>query len=677
MAAVWGRGVEEAEMARTTPHVEQATLTLGLPGAEQAIAVGSPAWFTWLSTATAFTFACPEGTFTARRERASSGRGGWYWRAEQRRGGVRRRAYLGKAEELTLAQLHAVAATLASADAQSYTPARRLAEAAAPVDAVQALAALPTGTATFLFTDIESSTQLWEQHPQAMRAALARHDILMRQAIDAHSGAVFKTVGDSVYAAFSRAPDALAAALAAQRALHQEAWDLPTPLRVRMALHTGAAEPQGGDYVGPPLNRLARLLTLGHGGRILLSRATHDLVADDLPSQTSLRALGDYHLKDLTRPEPIYQCLSADLPADFPPLRASEPDTGGVRKPGIPLLATKLYIPRARPTLLLRPRLLARLDASLAGGRYTLLSAPAGAGKTSLLATWLARVGRPVAWLALDEHDHDAHQLLRYLIAALQIVAPSCGRTALAWLDAPPSPPPETILTPLVNDLAALPAPCLLVLDDYHLVRAPAIHAVLAFLLDHLPPAVHLVIATREDPPLPLPRLRARGQLTEVRAADLRFTPEEAAAFMDTSMGLHLPEEQWRRWPGAPRAGRPGCSWPASRYATGPTRRHSWRPSPAATGWWPTTWRPRCSTASQLRCGASCWRVACSTGYARRYATPCWPATAKRQTPRPPPATARRSWRNWSGPTCSWCRWTTSGAGIATTTCSPTCCAPG
>jgi LuxR family maltose regulon positive regulatory protein len=146
-----------------------------------------------------------------------------------------------------------------------------------------------------------------------------------------------------------------------------------------------------------------------------------------------------------------------------------------------------------------------------------------------------------VAWLSLDERDQDVHQLLRYLIAAFQIVAPACGRAALAGLESPTPPPPETILIALVNDLAALSAPCLLVLDDYHLLHAPDIHAAVAFLLEHLPPEVHLVLATREDPPLPLPRLRARGQLVEVRDADLRFTAEEAAAFLDTSLGLHLP----------------------------------------------------------------------------------------------------------------------------------------
>jgi hypothetical protein len=129
-------------------------------------------------------------------------------------------------------------------------------------------------------------------------------------------------------------------------------------------------------------------------------------------------------------------------------------------------------------------------------------------------------------------------------VAALQTCAPSLGHAALGWLDGPPPlPRPELVLTDLLNDLAALPQACLLVLDDYHLVRATAIHRAVAFLLDHVPPTVHLVIATREDPPLPLPRLRARGHLTEIRAADPNFTPEEAAHFLGDSMGLHLADE--------------------------------------------------------------------------------------------------------------------------------------
>ncbi len=208
------------------------------------------------------------------------------------------------------------------------------------------------------------------------------------------------------------------------------------------------------------------------------------------------------------------------------------------------LLATKLFVPRARPDLVPRPRLLALLDEGLHDGRCSLLSAPAGAGKTSLLATWVASVARPVAWLALDERDQEVHQVLRYLVASLQTITPTCGRTALALLDAPPTAPPEIVLTSLLNDVAALPKPSLLVVDDYHMVRAPAVHAAIEFLVDHLPPMLYLVIATREDPPLALPRLRASRQMIEVRAADLSFNIEEASILLGTGMGLALTEQQ-------------------------------------------------------------------------------------------------------------------------------------
>jgi LuxR family transcriptional regulator, maltose regulon positive regulatory protein len=227
-----------------------------------------------------------------------------------------------------------------------------------------------------------------------------------------------------------------------------------------------------------------------------------------------------------------------------PPAPGGAPGRMGQGAAGLPLLATKLFVPRPRPDLVPRPRLLARLGAGLDEARCSLLSAPAGAGKTSLLAAWVAGLDRPVAWLTLDERDQDLHQVLRYLVAALQTIAPACGRGALAWLDAPQPPPPEVVVTGLVNDLAALPAPGLLVLDDYHLARAPAVHAAVVFLLDHLPPTMHLVIASREDPPLPLPRLRARHQLIEVRAADLAFNVEEAAAFLGSAMGLRLEAAQ-------------------------------------------------------------------------------------------------------------------------------------
>ena len=211
------------------------------------------------------------------------------------------------------------------------------------------------------------------------------------------------------------------------------------------------------------------------------------------------------------------------------------------------ILATKLYIPPPRPGAVLRPRLIERLNEGLSAGRkLTLISASAGFGKTTLVSEWVADCerGEPkvrVAWLSLDEGDNDLTRFLTYLVAALQTIAASIGAGVLAALQSPQPPPAETLLTALINELAALPESFVLVLDDYHVIDAEPIDSMpCAFLLEHLPPRMHLVIATREDPPLPLARLRARGQLTELRAAELRFTPSEAAEFLNHTMGLGL-----------------------------------------------------------------------------------------------------------------------------------------
>jgi predicted ATPase/class 3 adenylate cyclase len=182
--------------------------------------------------------------------------------------------------------------------------------------------ALPSGTVTFLFTDIEGSSRLWEQDPEAMRVALARHDALLRAAIAQQDGIVFKTIGDAFCAVFHAAPDALRTALAAQRALCAESWPAPAVIRVRMALHTGAAETGNNDYFGPPLNRLSRLLAAGHGGQVLLSAATQELVRDALPPDSALLCLGEHRLRDLSRPETVFQLLHPALAAEFPPLRS-------------------------------------------------------------------------------------------------------------------------------------------------------------------------------------------------------------------------------------------------------------------------------------------------------------------------------------------------------------------
>ena len=208
-----------------------------------------------------------------------------------------------------------------------------------------------------------------------------------------------------------------------------------------------------------------------------------------------------------------------------------------------PILATKLYLPPPRPKAVLRPHLIERLDEGL-HGKLTLISASAGFGKTTLVSEWLANCARAAAWLSLDEADSDLTRFLTYLVAALQTIAPNVGEGMLAALQSPQPPPTEAMLTALLNDIATIPHNFILVLDDYHVVDATAVDQALAFLLDHLPPQMHLVITTREDPQLPLARLRARGQMTEVRATDLRFTHAEAAGFLHQVMGLKLAAEE-------------------------------------------------------------------------------------------------------------------------------------
>ena len=230
--------------------------------------------------------------------------------------------------------------------------------------------ALPTGTVTFLFTDIEGSTKLWESHPGAMQTALATHDALLRRAIEAHDGYVFKTIGDAFCAAFGTPVGAVEAALDAQLRLQSELWPEPIAVDVRMALHTGAVESRDGDYFGQPLNRVTRLLSTGHGGQTLLSQTTYDLVRDSLPPTVALRDLGAHQLKDLARPEQVYQLLHPDLPGEFPALKSLSTHPNN-----LPQQVTS-FIGREKET--------AELQELLVKSRLVTLTGSGGTGKTRL-----------------------------------------------------------------------------------------------------------------------------------------------------------------------------------------------------------------------------------------------------------------------------------------------------
>lgn len=312
-----------------------------------------------------------------------------------------------------------------------------------------------TGEITFLFTDVEGSTSLWERKPTAMSEALSRHDEILRTAIEAHNGHVFKTVGDAFHATFSAAPDALEAALEAQRALLHEAWDLTGPLRVRMALHTGAAEERDGDYFGPSLNRVARLLSAGHGGQILLSLATLELVRDRLPDESGLRDLGKRRLKDLSSPEHVFQIIAPGLRSEFPPL-----ETLDIRRNNLP----------AQPTPLVgRERELEEVLALLRSSHVRLLTftGPGGTGKT--------RLGLQAAAELTDEFEDGVFFVALAAVAEPTLVAPAITRTL--GLTESGNQPAEELLEGYLRDRQAL-----LVLDNFEQVlgSTPLLDALLA-----------------------------------------------------------------------------------------------------------------------------------------------------------------------------------------------------
>ena len=234
---------------------------------------------------------------------------------------------------------------------------------------VGTVTAIPSGTVTLLFTDVEGSTRLWESERAQMAAALRRHDAIVRDAIGRAGGFVFKTVGDAFCAAFWTPLAAVSAALDAQRALGEQSWPTSRPVRVRMSLHTGVCEERDNDYFGPTVNRAARLEAIAHGGQVLLSGATAELVADSLPDGTRLRDLGSHRLKDLGRPEQVFQLEAGFLAAGFPPLASLD----------------NPELPNNLPTILSpfigRDRELAEVRDQLRASRLLTLTGPAAAAR--------------------------------------------------------------------------------------------------------------------------------------------------------------------------------------------------------------------------------------------------------------------------------------------------------
>jgi predicted ATPase/class 3 adenylate cyclase len=283
-----------------------------------------------------------------------------------------------------------------------------------------------TQTVTFLFTDIEGSTRLWEEHPDLMGLAVARHDAILRQSVEEAGGKVFKSLGDSIYAAFDQPSQAVAAALDAQQALADQEWPTSNPLRVRMAVHSGECEHRGGDYFGRPLNRTARLLAIGHGGQVLVSDCVRETTADRLPDGAQLVPLGDHRLRDLAMPERVFGLVHPSLPSIFPPLRS-------VGRDDIPN-----NLPGATTTFVGREKEIALVESALGKTRFLTLTGSGGCGKTRLALQVAAEVSEEFAdgvWFVELARISSA-ELVPQAVADALGVGEAAGEdlaSALAW----------------------------------------------------------------------------------------------------------------------------------------------------------------------------------------------------------------------------------------------------
>ncbi len=402
--------------------------------------------------------------------------------------------------------------------------------------------------AAIMFTDIKGYTALMQQNEEQALRVRSKHRRIFNAITKKHRGKILQYYGDGTLSIFSSAIDAVNCGIE----LQQGFLEAPT-IPVRIGIHTGDIIFNEEEIIGDSVNVASRIESLAVPGSVFIS----DKVYDEIKNQEFIQAtrLKTFRLKNIEKPIEVYAIANEGLVIpDVEEIKGKtepEPDKEKQEAPNsnTPLasfqnsiLATKLYIPPIPPNTIYRDRLIGRLQAGI-HGKLSLISASAGFGKSTLVSHWVATSGQNVAWLSLDRGDNDTTRFLSYVIAALQTIFEHIGKDILPLLQFQQMPPFESLLTSLLNEVSSLEKPFILVLDDYHLIDNHAIDKALIFLIERMPLQMHMVIATREDPNIPLSRLRIRGQMTELRAQDLRFSSAEAAEFLNQTMDLKLSSE--------------------------------------------------------------------------------------------------------------------------------------
>ena len=372
--------------------------------------------------------------------------------------------------------------------------------------------------AAVMFTDMVGYTALMQKDENQAIKNRDHHRKILNQLIQDHFGLILQYYGDGSLSVFGSVVDAVDCAVKIQQELQKEPQ---VPLRI--GIHVGDITYSDDGVYGDAVNVASRIEKLSASGGVLIS----DKVCDEIKNHTkfSVTSIGEFELKNVKKPVELFALTNKGLQiptkksAISPERKRTVIET---KENQYPLLETKLYIPQPRSDLVQRTHLIDRLSSEIYK-KLTLISAPAGFGKTTIISKWLSCNEMPAAWISLDKSDNDHLQFFHYLIAALQNIDSSIGQPAMAMLLSPQLPPLESVMTSLIKEITKIPNDFVLVLDDYHSVDDKQVHNIVEFLLDHLPVQMHVVITTRVDPPLSLARLRVRNQLTEFRATDLCF----------------------------------------------------------------------------------------------------------------------------------------------------------